>query len=59
MWKVFREEILENLELRQNFQTIPLEIENGNSDRRTEWLVWKCVSDHFLTAASVVLFVRR
>ena len=34
-----------------------MEIENGNSDRRTEWLVWKCVSDHFLTAGSVVLFL--
>ena len=34
-----------------------MEIENGNSDRRTEWLVWKCVSDHFLIAGSVVLFL--
>ena len=34
-----------------------MEIENGNSDCRMEWLVWKCVSDHFLTAGSVVLFL--
>ena len=32
--------------------------ENGNSDGKTGRLVWKCVSDHFLTTTSVVLFVR-
>ena len=34
-----------------------LAIENGNSDCRTGRLVWKCVSDHFLTTASVASYL--
>ena len=35
------------------FRLMCLKIGNGNSDGRTGRLVWKCVSDHFLTTVRV------
>ena len=53
LWKVFCEENLGIWNSGDISSHVHLKIGNGNSDGRTGRLVWKCVSDHFLTTVRV------